>query len=558
MNFIIKQSADNILDSIYINRDINDDIIDSMLYSDTWENPNKYTNINQGYDLLMDTIEKGGDIWVLVDPDLDGYCSAATIFNFIYDDLKYDNVWYMIKKKSKKSHGLDREVIENVEQNDMDLLIIPDGGTNDYGYQKEISKLGVDILILDHHIIEEKKDTNAIIINNQDGVVENRDLSGAGVTYKFVYYVAEQEGLDLGYKYLDLVALSLISDVCDMRSLENRFIFNLGCQKSNVTNKLMKSFVKDLKIKDKFSIEDMGYGVAPILNSIIRLSDGEEKEELMESLLNSSEEVKYRYRSKDITQSIQDAILRYGRKFKSRQKKMVEKAVENIEVFNDKDDRILIVNSGDMPSEVRGLIANKLMSEYSKPVLLLSGKDTLRGSARGLNSIDFKDLCDKSMLFTETIGHSNAFGCSINKDNVGKLVKFMNKELLGVDLSNVTEIDYVYEGGIPLNDVLDLKDIEDLWCSTIKRPRVLVKNMIIDSSKMYKRGIDLSYKDENNVVYKRDYCSKKFFNDLICEEDNENQDKMLNVNMICEVKVNNGYAYVNILDFESSVIEEVA
>ena len=82
--------------------------------------------------------------------------------------------------------------------------------------------------------------------------------------------------------------------------------------------------------------------------------------------------------------------------------------------------------------------------------------------------------------------------------------------------------------------------------------------MIIDSSKMYKRGIDLSYKDENNVVYKRDYCSKKFFNDLICEKDNENQDKMLNVNMICEVKVNNGYAYVNILDFESSVIEEVA
>ena len=558
MNYRIKQSADNILDSIYINRDINDDIIDSMLYSDTWENPNKYTNINQGYDLLMDTIEKGGDIWVLVDPDLDGYCSAATIFNFIYDDLKYDNVWYMIKKKSKKSHGLDREVIESVEQNDMDLLIIPDGGTNDYGYQKEISKLGVDMLILDHHIIEEKKDTNAIIINNQDGVVENIDLSGTGVTYKFVYYVAEQEGIDLGYKYLDLVALSLISDVCDMRSLENRFIFNLGCQKSNVTNKLMKSFVKDLKIKDKFSIEDMGYGVAPILNSIIRLSDGEEKEELMESLLNSSEEVKYRYRSKDITQSIQDAILRYGRKFKSRQKKMVEKAVENIEVFNDKDDRILIVNSGDMPSEVRGLIANKLMSEYSKPVLLLSGKDILRGSARGLNSIDLKDLCDKSMLFTETIGHSNAFGCSINKDNVGKLVKFMNKELLGVDLSNVTEIDYVYEGGIPLNDVLDLKDIEDLWCSTIKRPRVLVKNMIIDSSKMYKRGIDLSYKDENNVVYKRDYCSKKFFNDLICLEDNENQDKMLNVNMICEVKVNNGYAYVNILDFESSVIEEVA
>ena len=70
MNYIIKQSADNILDSVYINRDINDDIINSMLYSDTWESTNNYTNINKGYDLLMDTIEKGGDIWVLVDPDL--------------------------------------------------------------------------------------------------------------------------------------------------------------------------------------------------------------------------------------------------------------------------------------------------------------------------------------------------------------------------------------------------------------------------------------------------------------------------------------------------------
>ena len=70
MNYRIKQSADNILDSIYINRNINDDIIDRMLYSDTWESTNNYTNINQGYDLLMDTIERGGDIWVLVDPDL--------------------------------------------------------------------------------------------------------------------------------------------------------------------------------------------------------------------------------------------------------------------------------------------------------------------------------------------------------------------------------------------------------------------------------------------------------------------------------------------------------
>ena len=54
------------------------------------------------------------------------------------------------------------------------------------------------------------------------------------------------------------------------------------------------------------------------------------------------------------------------------------------------------------------------------------------------------------------------------------------------------------------------------------------------------------------VLYKRDFCSRVFFQNLICFEENPNQDKDLNINMICEVKsFENGRSYINIVEFES-------
>lgn len=70
MNYKIKQNGETLLDSVYANRNLDNDIIDNILYSTTWEDPNIYANIECGYKLLMNTINKGGDIWVCVDPDV--------------------------------------------------------------------------------------------------------------------------------------------------------------------------------------------------------------------------------------------------------------------------------------------------------------------------------------------------------------------------------------------------------------------------------------------------------------------------------------------------------
>lgn len=70
MKYKINQNGDTILDSVYNNRNLNNDLIDKILYSKTWEEPSNYKNMNNGYDLLMKTIDKGGDIGIIVDPDV--------------------------------------------------------------------------------------------------------------------------------------------------------------------------------------------------------------------------------------------------------------------------------------------------------------------------------------------------------------------------------------------------------------------------------------------------------------------------------------------------------
>ena len=92
MEYKINQNGNTLLESVYNNRNLTDEYIDSLLYSETWEDPMNYKDINEGYELLMNTIKRGGDIAIVVDPDVDGYTASALMLMFIYDDLKLEKV----------------------------------------------------------------------------------------------------------------------------------------------------------------------------------------------------------------------------------------------------------------------------------------------------------------------------------------------------------------------------------------------------------------------------------------------------------------------------------
>jgi single-stranded-DNA-specific exonuclease len=202
-----------------INRD--GELLNVLLKSRGVENPEEFLNVNEshihdgmllknmdrGLNMLNWHIENNSKIHIILDVDTDGVNSGAEIGYYIHDVNEELEITYSMNEGKK--HGI---IVNNIPKN-IQLLIVPDAGSNDIAQCKILSeKYDIDILILDHHVIE-KENPYAIVINNQDGQYPNPTLSGAGVVYKFCKEYDKKYSYDYADDYLDLASIG-ISKLC--------------------------------------------------------------------------------------------------------------------------------------------------------------------------------------------------------------------------------------------------------------------------------------------------------------------------------------------------------
>ena len=549
--------SNNVIENIYLNRELTQNIVDEILNADDrfWEDTHNYTNIDRAFNCLMDSIENNEPIGILVDTDVDGWCSAAEMFMFIYDDLKYENVVYILHEDAK-AHGIEKEIIDKVKENDIKLLITPDAGSNDKKQHKELHGMGVKFIALDHHGFDfENTYEHAIIVSNQDEKVNNVDGSGALVTYKFIDYCCEELHIDIGYKYMDLVNIANIADMRDMVNLENRYFYNVGKKISNITNELLLAFANDLKRKKYITIENVQFGISNRMNAIIRNGTLKEKEDLFEALIGTKEIVEYKYKGKIKQQSLQETVIRYSNRLKGNQKDKIKNLGE-IETFTEDKDKILIVNGNDIPKEVRGLMCNQLSKQHCRPTMIIKKTNKgMEGSARGYILPNFKGFCEESKLFYKLDGHAGAFGVGINEEDIPKFITYANEKLKDEDFDDTIVIDFEYNKNIPLEDLRSLGNLFELWCNEIKKPNLLIKNVVINTEDISKNRNNFSFKI-NGIHFRKDFVSNNFFNNMIHLDDNENKDKDLKMDILCTVKCwESGLSYIDIIDIESEIFD---
>ena len=560
MKYKLKGKIKNsVLDTILSNRNLTEEKVEWLLNADesNWEDTRNYININDAYKCLMENIYKFKNILICMDEDLDGVSSASMIYQFIRDDLGYNNVFYTIHSRNK-THGLSDEIVNKAIKS-CDLLIMPDAASSDIEGQKKLLEHDVNFISLDHHLFDANViPPGAIVVNNKDGNVENSFGSGAAVTYKFVHYVAEQENIDIGNKYIDLVNLANIADMMDMTSLENRYIFNEGKQLNNITNNMLNVFVKEHNIKPYLKIDDVAWNIAPLCNSIIRNGTVDDKDMLFRAFIGEDETVQYKSRGQYKEQSLQEAVIRIANNLKRKQKDIIDKATKgNVKLLSKDTDMVVLIDSQNIDRNITGVVANKFLQIYNKPILMLrEDKNIYRGSARCPNQIEsFNNICKESGLFEYVEGHDNSFGYSIQKDNIDKFIEFVNEKLKNIDFTNEVEVDYIYEKNIPLEDVISIGELEDVWCNTLKRPKFIIKGVKVNSKKIKKVGFANYSFMNNKILFRKDYCSKVFFSKMIDEENNEKHDKDLVLDILCSIKLNDkGRSYIDIIDVDSRAI----
>ena len=188
---------------------------------------------------------------------------------------------------------------------------------------------------------------------------------------------------------------------------------------------------------------------------------------------------------------------------KAHQDKKKKEIAENLEIKICKngllDNKVLFIrldDDDDFPAVLNGLVCMQLAAKYNRPTIVarLNPEGYVRGSARGLNKSEltsFKNFLNDSGLFEYTIGHDQAFGVSINNENLKNFHEYANKQLEAYDFdSNMYSVCYEVNGdSIELAKMIkDIAEYENVWGQMNELPLIAVNNIYVNADEIQVMG----------------------------------------------------------------------
>lgn len=382
--------------------------VDEYLNADlsVCDSPWDYPNMKEGVERLKKAIDDGEEIGVLCDADQDGYLSSAMITNFLH----LQGIVPVIFHHIGKAHGLrknpDEDIVQQVLESMVKLLIVPDASSNDTKECKELAEREIDVLICDHHEIT-TPNPYAILINHHLGNGLNTALSGTGVVFQYIKAYCERYNITMP-DYTDMVAVSLVSDVCDMTSIENRAFVAHGLSKPN--NKLLAYMAEKLNRKGN-NPEGYSWGLIPPGNALTRSHNQEDKEAYFNALVGFG----------DIEEG-----LKVARKAHREQTATVKSMVEELEPTLDMSHKAIIGFTDANNKEYIGLVANKYCGKYNKPCILLREANSTMWSGSIRSPFPLASLINSSGL-ASCQGHESAAGILIPKSNLKRFMAWIDK-----------------------------------------------------------------------------------------------------------------------------------
>lgn len=539
--------TENVMQTILINRGI-DNWQEYLNLNDSHCNPYEYlNNINEAVELFDKHFSQRNPMAILIDEDVDGFCSAACMYNYIkcLDDTY--PVYYILHNNNK-AHGLakmnngDFEIPEDVK-----LFIIPDAGTNDVEQMNELVSRSIDCICCDHHQREEDHvECNAIIVNNQiSEKYTDKDFCGTGIVYEFLRALDDWYVCDLANNFLDLVCFANIADVMSMKNFQTRYYVNQGF--NNVTNKFLLAIMKaqDFSTKGVWNIFNVAWYLVPPINSLVRIGSIEEKDLLFRAFIETNEVFPYKKRGSTefVDEDIYTRAARLCKNTKSKQDKMRDKLCEELKEQVNQEDKVAILVADDADSGIVGLATMRLAEWANKPCIVLMEHEegVLGGSARNFNNSpikDFKEVVNGVGVFNFAQGHGNAFGCSLDVDKLQAAREALNNALENYHYDDTIYCDFILNA----NDIdyWFAKTIDDskwLYGTGIEEPIVAVENITVTAEDCMVMGQNL---DAIAFMYNGiKYCKFK------CKEDDElldfaskDNDEEITLNVIGKCSMN--------------------
>lgn len=417
-----------------------------------FEDPADYENIDKACELLDKSIELCKPKYIIRDSDTDGDCSATIMFQF----LKYLGCNSTILYHTGKQHGLELWMMEEIKENS--LIIIPDASATDNKVIEKIHDKHCVVIELDHHLTNHEDECIITVNNQRSPKIKNKSLSGAGVTDKFVRKFCEYKNIEYS-NYTDLVAISLVSDVCDLSTMENRWYIYNGLK--NITNPFLSYLFEKCCTRRGYTPEAIGWDIAPLSNALARSEEQESKTLFFDALIG------------EITS---EEALKKIRRIKRLQDEEVKAVVKEIEPNLNLSSKVLIGFTSVENTNYTGLIANKFTGKYNKPTILLRDTGTGAWSGSLRSPVPLATKINESGIASAQ-GHEEACGILVNKKKFDEFTEWLE----GLNLSKESNFEITAQinpKDITLNLCEQIEKWKQLWGHGIEAPLFYLKTKL--------------------------------------------------------------------------------
>ncbi len=371
-------------------------------------------------DLLLAHRKKNSLVLIVGDFDADGATSTALLMRGL-KQLGFGRLSYLLPDRFLLGYGLTPAIVEIAGQRNPGLIVTVDNGISSIDGVALARKMGIDVLVTDHHLPGPLlPDANVILNPNLRGEnFSGKSLAGVGVAFYLLAACERRLGTTrtVAAGLLDLVALGTVADVVPLER-NNRILIEQGLRRIRA-GRCCAGITALLEVAGRQPVRarasDLGFAVGPRLNAAGRLDDMTIGVECL--LADQAPPAR-------ILASRLDAL---NRERRGLEKKMAAEALAIV-------DGLALEQSAELPwgmclfdpgwhQGLVGLVAARVREKFSRPVVAFApGQgDELKGSARSVPALHIRDVLDEIAtrhpgLLGKFGGHAMAAGLSLERD----------------------------------------------------------------------------------------------------------------------------------------------
>ena len=426
---------DDLLARLLALRDVGANEVESFMaptLRSGFPDPSSFSDMDKAAGLVLDALLDGRNVTVFADYDVDGGTSSAIL-------ARYFRAWgrdlgLYVPDRLAEGYGPSPEAFRHLKAQGADLVITVDCGAAALTALDEARKIGLPIVVIDHHLMQSAIPEAAALVNpnRPDDVSGCGHLAAAGVVFVFVAALnrlarqkklAPEGGvLPDPMEWLDLAALGTLCDMAPLRGVNRAFVRQGLKILQRGENAGLRALADVAGIGEVNSVYHATFMLGPRLNAggrvgdpwlaakLLATDDREEAIVLAERLHALNDE------RKAIEQDILDAATAH--------------AERQLEANPERG--VLIAGGEGWHPGVIGIVAGRLKDKFHLPSIVIGWGDGLgpvaKGSARSVTGVNIGDAiaaAAREGVILSGGGHAMAGGLSCEPGQIAALDEWM-------------------------------------------------------------------------------------------------------------------------------------